>query len=630
VLGNAAAQNVEQMRLVFDHCNQVQSSFGFSLHSIRPIMPSTDEHNGFCTLGTHAVTLDGNSWLQVSHRAAEFTPADGDGLVHFTVEQWIRVTVPMPPARQMLFYEDGNRIWMAIVPRTGTVICGARDIAGTAMRVFGSTSIPQNQWTHIACVFAGRDTHRGSAGGYGYGYGGGSRQDEVLYVFVNGQLDGTAVGQLTSLSTDVADHTIPGPVLIGAHRTAQVGQLRSNESRFFVYRAVAQIGQLRFWDAPRTQPQLRAGMYIEVDSTAQHLVAYFDFRSPNDDAARLHGRHNIVMMRAGPIMARPSNWSVDQVQITGPCMVSGVGCADGSREGFQDMSVYGAIAACAGSWTGFISGVSAKSLCSLDWHVCSGVEAAAERISLQQARAFPGAFMFDSANDCGACHSTCLGAMTGTSINGFCPVSATDYTDPDMGCMGTGCSVSTSASTSCLTSGRQVGPGSGCSWGHGITGVVCCRETGCADRTREGLIDHRQWPRIAVCGGEWTGMISGPSAASLCAVGWHVCNGDDVRAQRITFAEATGFGGCFAFDSANDCGNCHSTCLGAMTGTSINGRCAVSATDFSVSLLSVAQLPLIELCVPHGASLSNVSLRRTQTCMDWADHARSGPIRPPV
>eukprot|EP01049_Picozoa_sp_SAG25_P022980 SAG25_NODE_9498_length_370_cov_0.756458_1_plen_78_part_01 len=78
MLGNAAAQNVEQMRLVFDNCNQVQSSFGFSLHSIRPIMPSTDEHNGFCTLGTHAVTLDGNSWLQVSHRAAEFTPADGD------------------------------------------------------------------------------------------------------------------------------------------------------------------------------------------------------------------------------------------------------------------------------------------------------------------------------------------------------------------------------------------------------------------------------------------------------------------------------------------------------------------------------------------------------------------------
>jgi hypothetical protein len=237
----------------------------------------------------------------------------------------------------------------------------------------------------------------------------------------------------------------------------------------------------------------------------------------------------------------------------------------------------------------------------LGWHVCTGVDVQQERITVAQSTAFVGAFAFDSANDCGNCHTTCLGAMTGTSVNGFCAVSATDYTDPDLECMGSDCRVRPGM-TSCLLNGRTDAPSresrKGCEYYDGLSGVVCCRETGCADRTREGLTDHRQWPRIAVsaislhksvvaayrchgylfayllsqvCGGEWSGQIGSLSAAALCASGWHVCTGDDVRAEGISLSAATGFDGCFAFDSANNCGNCHSTCLGAMSGTSVNG-----------------------------------------------------------
>ena len=90
-----------------------------------------------------------------------------------------------------------------------------------------------------------------------------------------------------------------------------------------------------------------------------------------------------------------------------------------------------------------------------------------------------------------------------------------------------------------------------------LSGVVCCLETGCADRTREGLTDIQHWPRIAVCEGSWSGPISGPAAAAICADGWHVCTGEDVQQAGVTFAQATAFNGCFSFDAASDCGNCH-------------------------------------------------------------------------
>ncbi len=76
-------------------------------------------------------------------------------------------------------------------------------------------------------------------------------------------------------------------------------------------------------------------------------------------------------------------------------------------------------------------------------------------------------------------------------------------------------------------------------------------------------------------------MVGGPSASAICAAGWHVCTGDDMRTGGVTFADATAFDGCFAFDSSNDCGTCHATCLGATAGSELYGKCAESATDFS-------------------------------------------------
>jgi len=528
-----------------------------------------------CTLGTRALALDGSTWLEISHATSRFNQLilDGDGLVHFTVELWVRITVQLPHASQMMLYEDDNRIWMTIEPHTNRVVCGARDLLNVAITARSSTPMSSGQWTHLACVFAGQDVDH-SLDAFADG-------DEGLYVFVDGQLDGSTVGPLNRLSNGFA--LMSSTLLIGAHRVP----LSLVSNNLFEDLAMAEVGQIRFWSVPRTTTELRSAMYTEVDVDAAHLVAYFDFAErPEQDLER--PQHNITLMQRGGTFHHGiplSNWSVSEVKMSGPCVVSNVGCADGSREGFEDQSSYRTVAACGGQWVGAISSVSADSLCSLHWHVCSGVEIQQEHISVAQSCSFLGAFAFDSANDCGNCHSSCLGAMTGTSINGFCPVSATDYTDPDMECMGSDCIVRDHMS-SCLSDGRTDTPRGpaghrSCEFHDGLSGVVCCRETGCADRTREGLQDHKKWPSIAVCDGEWRGQIGGPSAAALCAVGWHVCTGDDVRAKHISIEDATAFDGCFAFDSANDCGNCHATCLGAMTGTSINGKCAVSATDMS-------------------------------------------------
>lgn len=85
--------------------------------------------------------------------------------------------------------------------------------------------------------------------------------------------------------------------------------------------------------------------------------------------------------------------------------------------------------------------------------------------------------------------------------------------------------------------------------------------TGCADGTREALVDEATYPEIAGCEGVWEGRVSSPSANSLCSSGWHVCSpaqnlADAPLVKAISYAEATGFGGCFAFNAAHDFGLC--------------------------------------------------------------------------
>lgn len=99
---------------------------------------------------------------------------------------------------------------------------------------------------------------------------------------------------------------------------------------------------------------------------------------------------------------------------------------------------------------------------------------------------------------------------------------------------------------------------------------------GCADGTREGLSDAARYPDVAACAGVFAGWIDEGSADALCSPGWHVCRGDDAVVHALTEAEANGFGGCFAFDAAQDCGACFPSCRGAM-GACLT--CCVSATD---------------------------------------------------
>eukprot|EP00048_Salpingoeca_helianthica_P021310 m.11588 g.11588 ORF g.11588 m.11588 type:complete len:519 (-) comp5827_c0_seq1:24-1580(-) len=93
-----------------------------------------------------------------------------------------------------------------------------------------------------------------------------------------------------------------------------------------------------------------------------------------------------------------------------------------------------------------------------------------------------------------------------------------------------------------------------------VNSVVSPSTNGCASGTRAGLIDPLVYPSIAVCAGSYTGNIGGPVARALCATGWHVCRGNDQPLNVLTFAQATSFTGCYAYDSAHDCNYCSTTC----------------------------------------------------------------------
>ncbi len=100
-----------------------------------------------------------------------------------------------------------------------------------------------------------------------------------------------------------------------------------------------------------------------------------------------------------------------------------------------------------------------------------------------------------------------------------------------------------------------------------VVAVVTCgysaasAATGCADGTREALVDQAAYPAIAGCAGTWTGLVGSASANSLCSPGWHVCSpaadpGDAALVKSVTYSQATSFGGCFAFNASQDFGGC--------------------------------------------------------------------------
>lgn len=81
---------------------------------------------------------------------------------------------------------------------------------------------------------------------------------------------------------------------------------------------------------------------------------------------------------------------------------------------------------------------------------------------------------------------------------------------------------------------------------------------GCADGTRDGLLSEVEFPAVAACAGTWTGDVS--AGVALCAPGWHVCLGPEPALHAVTFAQATAFAGCFAYDAAQDNYVCRPDC----------------------------------------------------------------------
>jgi len=82
--------------------------------------------------------------------------------------------------------------------------------------------------------------------------------------------------------------------------------------------------------------------------------------------------------------------------------------------------------------------------------------------------------------------------------------------------------------------------------------------SGCASGQRSGFFDVEVFPDIAACAGAWEGDVR--NGMALCGAGFHVCRGSDAVVRGTTFAEASAFCGCYAFDAAQDNYTCLDGC----------------------------------------------------------------------
>ena len=182
------------------------------------------------------------------------------------------------------------------------------------------------------------------------------------------------------------------------------------------------------------------------------------------------------------------------------------GCADGSREGFDDLDKFPKIAACDGDTNGLdVSDTSATgAFCGAGWHACTGADINLGRndvehfsaLKVEDARSFAGCYVYNANNDCNQCQDTCGSrdsADTGHLIsnteeraaNGLmagCAVSG--GSDPDLVGIGADCRWQDNAyhnNPACLADGRiraTSGSHNGCTVTNAgmIQGIVCCRD----------------------------------------------------------------------------------------------------------------------------------------------------------
>merc|ERR1712224_1068788 len=119
-------------------------------------------------------------------------------------------------------------------------------------------------------------------------------------------------------------------------------------------------------------------------------------------------------------------------------------------------------------------------------------------------------------------------------------------------------------------------------------GVLCCKEYqphhprrlppasptgGCASSTGQTIVRSGS---VSACQGSCSGHIGGTSCKSLCASGWRVCTGSDIRGaslKAVVGSERSSLPGCYAFSSMVDCNACWSTCTDSVSSSdvSLNG-----------------------------------------------------------
>lgn len=153
-------------------------------------------------------------------------------------------------------------------------------------------------------------------------------------------------------------------------------------------------------------------------------------------------------------------------------------CADGSRDGL-DQARHPNVAACSGTFSGWIDEPSAAALCGAGWRVCTGLNPALATITTAEATTTPGCFAFDAANDCGVCFPSCRGSLGTTRMGCTVPADPNGPNNPDLAALGAACPTKLTEG-SCLTaSSTRVDAATnmtGCVFNSRITGVLCCRQ----------------------------------------------------------------------------------------------------------------------------------------------------------
>jgi len=156
---------------------------------------------------------------------------------------------------------------------------------------------------------------------------------------------------------------------------------------------------------------------------------------------------------------------------TGPT----IGCADGDREGLFDVNRYPKLAACAGAWSGQLTGPGADALCASGWHVCRHDDAVLRTLSYLEATAFTGCFAYRASND---------------FADGCEALDCSSASKDDVAGLGNGCKQVSGVSVP-----PQAVPGSsvgGCLLDKGIIDAQCCSVSsatpaGCVQRGETGV-----------------------------------------------------------------------------------------------------------------------------------------------